>query len=188
MKRWYVVQTYSGYENSVLDDLESRKNSMEIADKICRILAPDKEEEVLDKYGKPAFDKAGNKKVKISKLFPGYIFLEMEVGDEGIDDNTWFIIRNTPKVTGFLGSSGHGTKPVPIPQDEMDKILEQMGLKEKTIFLPGDKVKIVSGSFIDTEGVVEKYDEDKNIVTVIIDMLGSSIPSEFDAQAVRKIV
>lgn len=186
MKRWYVVQTYSGYENSVLEDLESRKDSMGLSNKIYQILAPEVEEEVLDKNGKPAVDKKGNKKVKVSKIYPGYIFLEMEVEKE-IDDTTWFIIRNTPKVTGFLGSSGHGTKPVPIPQDEMNRILEKIGLIEKTSFKEGDQVEVIAGPFIGQTGVVSAVNLEKEEVEVMIEMFGRATPSELQFGQVRKI-
>lgn len=188
MKRWYVVQTYSGYENSVVDDLISRKDSMGLANKIYQILAPDQTEEVLDKNGKPAYDKKGNKKVKVTKVYPGYIFLEMEVEKE-IDDNTWFIIRNTPKVTGFLGSSGHGTKPVPIPQDEMNRILQKIGLIEKPVFdiNVGDQVEVVGGPFIGQTGVVASINEEKEEVVVMIELFGRATPNELRFKQVRKL-
>ncbi len=179
MRRWYVVQTYSGYENSVVDDLESRKDSMGISNKLYQILAPDYTEEVVDAKG--------NKKIKTHKLYPGYIFLEMEVEKE-IDDNTWFIIRNTPKVTGFLGSSGHGTKPVPVPQEEMNRILEKIGLIEKTTFEVGDQVEVTNGPFIGKIGVVASVNPEKEQVVVMIEMFGRNTPNELQYNQVRKVV
>ncbi len=181
MRRWYAVQTYSGYENSVVDDLISRKDSMGLANKIYQILAPDQTEEVTDKKGK--------KKIKTSKIYPGYIFLEMEVEKE-IDDTTWFIIRNTPKVTGFLGSSGHGTKPVPIPQDEMNRILQKIGLLEKEEFNihEGDQVEVISGPFIGQTGVVSAVNLEKEQVVVMIELFGRATPNELQFNQVKKLV
>ena len=106
MKRWYIVTTYSGYENSVKTDLERRRISMNMENMIYQVLIPEETVEVVDKKGK--------KKEKVNKLFPGYVFVEMEIDEvKGMDDDVWFMVRNTPKVTGFLGSSGGGTKPVP---------------------------------------------------------------------------
>ena len=113
MKRWYVVTTYSGFENSVKQDLERRMESMNMTHLIYQVLVPEEVEEVTDKKG--------NVKQKVNKMFPGYVFVEMEVEGE-MDEKAWFMVRNTPKVTGFLGSSGGGTKPVPVPKDEMDEI------------------------------------------------------------------
>lgn len=179
MRRWYVVQTYSGHENSVLDDLESRKDSMGLSNKIYQILAPEQTEEVVDKKG--------NKKIKASKIYPGYIFLEMEVEKE-IDDTTWYIIRNTPNVTGFLGSSGHGTKPVPIPQDEMNRILEKIGLIEKTTFKEGDQVEVTSGPFMGQTGIVSSVNPEKEMVVVMIELFGRATPNELQYNQVRKLV
>ena len=122
MKRWYIVTTYSGYENSVKTDLERRRVSMNMEDQIYQVLIPEETVEVVDKKG--------NKKQKVNKLFPGYVFVEMEVDGE-MDEKAWFMVRNTPKVTGFLGSSGGGTKPVPVPKSEMDAILDKLGLIQK---------------------------------------------------------
>ena len=119
MRRWYIVTTYSGYENSVKQDLERRRESMNMTDLIFQVLVPEEIKEVVDKKGK--------KKEKVEKLFPGYVFVEMEV-DKEMDEDAWFMVRNTPKVTGFLGSSGGGTKPVAVPKDEMDAILEKLGM------------------------------------------------------------
>lgn len=179
MRRWYVVQTYSGHENSVLDDLESRKDSMGLSNKIYQILAPEQTEEIIDKKG--------NKKIKASKIYPGYIFLEMEVEKE-IDDTTWYIIRNTPNVTGFLGSSGHGTKPVPIPQDEMNRILEKIGLIEKATYKEGDQVEVISGPFVGQTGVVASVNLEKEQVVVMIEIFGRATPNELHFTQVRKIV
>lgn len=180
-KKWYVVQTYSGYEDSVKEDLESRKDTMGLQGKIHQILVPEEEVEVVDKKN--------NKKIKKNKIFPGYIFLEMEV-DKEIDDNTWFIVRNTPKVTGFLGSSGGGTKPVPIPQDEINRILKKIGQVAEQEFdiHVGDSVKVISGPWIGQEGVVANINEEKKIVTVMIELFGGrATPNELQFEQVKKI-
>ncbi len=179
MKRWYVVTTYSGYENSVKQDLERRIQSMNMQDKIYQVLVPEEIVETVDKKGK--------KKEKIVKMYPGYVFVEMEVEKE-MDDVSWFNVRNTPKVTGFLGSSGSGTKPVPVPKEEMDGILRKLGMISKPKFeiVAGDNVIIVDGAFANMEGEVVNVNEEKEIVTVLIDMFGRQTPMEFQFNAVKK--
>lgn len=180
MKRWYVVTTYSGYENSVKQDLERRMESMNMTDKIYQVLVPEETTEVVDKKGK--------KKEKVSKMFPGYVFVEMEVEKE-MDEKAWFMVRNTPKVTGFLGSSGGGTKPVPISKEEMDEILRKLGMitKPKFELSVGDKAQIVEGSFIGFHGEVANINEEKEIVTILVEMFGGrSTPMEFPFTQVKK--
>ena len=181
MKRWYIVTTYSGYENSVKQDLERRKESMNMSDMIYQVLIPEETVEVVDKKG--------NKKQKVNKLFPGYVFVEMEVDpSKGMDDQAWFMIRNTPKVTGFLGSSGNGTKPTPVATDEMNTILRNLGLMEKPKldFAVGDKVQITTGSFAGQIGEIINLNEEKQLVTVAINFLGTVTPAEFGATDVKK--
>ena len=179
MRRWYVVTTYSGYENSVKQDLERRIQSMNMQDKIYQVLVP---EEIIE-----TVDKKGKKKQKINKMYPGYVFVEMEVEKE-MDDRSWFNVRNTPKVTGFLGSSGSGTKPVPVPKEEMDSILRKLGMISKPKFEinVGDSVTIVEGSFSNMVGDVANINEEKEIITVLIDMFGRQTPMEFPFTAVKK--
>jgi transcriptional antiterminator NusG len=179
MRRWYVVTTYSGYENSVKQDLERRIQSMNMQDKIYQVLVP---EEIIE-----TVDKKGKKKQKINKMYPGYVFVEMEVEKE-MDDRSWFNVRNTPKVTGFLGSSGSGTKPVPVPKEEMDGILRKLGMISKPKFEinVGDSVTIVEGSFSNMVGDVANINEEKEIITVLIDMFGRQTPMEFPFTAVKK--
>ena len=179
MRRWYVVTTYSGYENSVKQDLERRIQSMNMQDKIYQVLVPEEVVETVDKKGK--------KKQKINKLFPGYVFVEMEVEKE-MDDKSWFNVRNTPKVTGFLGSSGSGTKPVPVPKEEMDGILRKLGMISKPKFeiSVGDKVTVIEGAFSNMVGDVVNINEEKEIITVLIDMFGRQTPMEFQFSAVKK--
>ena len=180
MKRWYVATTYSGYENSVKQDLERRMESMNMTDKIYQVLVPEEIVEVVDKKGK--------KKEKVQKMFPGYVFIEMEV-DKEMDEKAWFMVRNTPKVTGFLGSSGGGTKPVPVPRDEMDEILRKLGLivKPKFEIAVGDKVIITEGSFKNFSGEASIVNEETQVVTILVEMFGRSTPMEFPFSQVKKI-
>jgi len=181
MRRWYVATTYSGFENSVKQDLERRMESMNMTDKIYQVLVPEEIEEVTDKKG--------NKKQKVSKMFPGYVFVEMGV-DKEMDEKAWFMVRNTPKVTGFLGSSGGGTKPVPIPRDEMDEILRKLGMISKPKFeiQVGDKVQITEGSFTGFYGEVSNVNEEKEVITMLVEMFGGrSTPMEFPFNQVKKI-
>jgi len=180
MKRWYIVTTYSGYENSVKTDLERRRVSMNMEDQIYQVLIPEETVEVVDKKG--------NKKQKVNKLFPGYVFVEMEVDGE-MDEKAWFMVRNTPKVTGFLGSSGGGTKPVPVTNDEMNRILNKLGMitKPKSELEKGDKVEVISGAFAGQISEIVNVNEEKGIVTVLIEIFGSATPTELDIADVKKI-
>jgi transcriptional antiterminator NusG len=180
MRRWYIVTTYSGYENSVKQDLERRRESMNMTELIYQVLVPEEIKEVVDKKGK--------KKEKVEKLFPGYVFVEMEVGEE-MDEDAWFMVRNTPKVTGFLGSSGGGTKPVAVPKEEMDAILEKLGMIQKPVFeiSVGDKVEVTEGSFLGKVAEVAAVNLEKEIVTIMVDMFGRNTPMEFPFSQVKKI-
>lgn len=179
-KKWYIVQTYSGQENSVKDDLEHRIESMGFQDKILQILSPDEEYEEEKKDGK--------KVIKQRKMFPGYVFVEMEV-DKEVDERAWFMVRNTPKVTGFLGSSGNGTKPNPVPQSEMNEILLRIGKMEKPSFEfnVGDKVLITTGSWRDTIALISAINPEKEMVTVLVEMFGRLTPLELNFSEVKKI-
>ena len=135
-KKWYVVNTYSGHENKVKEKLEMRTVSMGMEDYIFRVIVP--EEKVIE-------EKNGVKKERVKKLFPGYILVEMIMTDEA-----WFVVRNTPGVTGFIGSSGKGAKPFPLQPYEVDKILNDMGmsrLEVNTDLKEGTLVKVISGPF-----------------------------------------
>jgi len=175
-KRWYVVQTYAGYENSVKANLERRIESMQMEDKIFQVMIP--EEIQLERK------KDGELKEKVVKIFPGYVFVEMIVTDD-----SWFVVRNTPGVTGFLGSSGGGTKPVPLPPDEINPILKKQGLIETPKFdvAIGDKVRVATGPFRDQIGTVDSIDLDKQEVVVLVDMFGRQTPVELSFEDVRKV-
>lgn len=180
MKRWYVVTTYSGFENSVKQDIERRTESMNMTHLVYQVLVPEEIEEVKDKKG--------NIKQKVNKMFPGYVFVEMEVDGE-MDEKAWFMVRNTPKVTGFLGSSGGGTKPVPVPKNEMDEILRKLGLISKPKFEieVGNRVEIIDGSFKGMIGDVSQIAPEKEELTVLIEMFGRLTPMEFNFKQVKKI-
>ena len=174
-KKWYVVNTYSGHENKVKEKLEMRASSMKMEDKICRVIVP--EEKVIE-------NKDGVEKEKIKKLFPGYILVEMVMSDEA-----WFVVRNTPGVTGFIGSSGKGAKPTPLQPYEVDNILNNMGMARidvKTELNIGDKVKIVDGPFIGMNGVVESVDLENKIINVIVDLFGQETSIEVELNQIDK--
>ena len=175
-RRWYIIQTYSGFENSVKDDLLRRIETMGQQDYIFNVLIPEEEYEETKKDG--------TKVIKKRKMFPSYVFVEMIVTEK-----SWFIVRNTPKVTGFLGSSGKGAKPVLLPPDEINGILRSIGLMEKPVynFNIGDKVVITSGPFADKVFEIVLVNEEKEIVTVLMEFLGRPSPTEFNFNEVRKI-
>jgi transcriptional antiterminator NusG len=175
-RRWYIVQTYSGYENAVKINLERRIESMQMEDKIFQVMIP--EEIRIEKKND------GTTKEKLVKIFPGYVFLEMIVTDD-----SWFVVRNTPGVTGFLGSSGGGTKPIPLPPEEINPILKKCGLMEvpKIDVAVGEKVKVVTGPFRDQVGKVDSIDIEKQEITVLVDMFGRQTPVELTFQDIEKL-
>ena len=175
-RRWYIIQTYSGFENSVKEDLLRRIETMGQQDYIFNVLIP--EEEYEDEK------KDGTKVIKTRKMFPSYVFVEMIVTEK-----SWFIVRNTPKVTGFLGSSGKGAKPVPLPPDEINAILRNVGLMEKPVydFNVGDKVLVISGAFADKVLEIVAVNEEREIVTALVEFLGRPSPTEFSYSEVKKV-
>ena len=160
-KEWYVVNTYSGHENKVKEKLEMRATSMGLEDYIYRVVVPEQiEVEVKD----------GVEKKKVKKMFPGYILVEMVITDEA-----WFVVRNTPGVTGFIGSSGRGAKPFPLTKQEVDKILGSMGMSRLEIgnnLNVGDKVKVISGPFANMYGTVKAINMETQALEVAIDLFG----------------
>ena len=172
-KKWYVVHTYSGYENKVKTNLEKRVESMGMQDKIFRVLVP-MEEEVEIKNGK--------KKVTQRKVFPGYVLVEMIVTDD-----SWYVVRNTPGVTGFVGA---GSKPIPLLEEETKHILRQMGIEEprQKIDLAIDQnVKVSSGPFENFVGKVIDINKDKQKIKVLISMFGRETPIELGLEQIEKI-
>lgn len=170
-KQWYVVNTYSGREKIVADYLEKRKISMNQENYIFRIVVPEREELVLDKNNKPVMNKKTNEpKKKIVNLYPGYIFVEANM-----TDLAWYIIRNTPGVTGLVGSSGSGTKPFPIPKEDMLPILKEMNLyvpEVRTDFAVGDVVYIAEGAFAGQEGTITSVNDVEKTAEVNVVFFG----------------
>lgn len=172
-KRWYVVNTYSGHENRVKDNLEKRIDTMGIQEQLFRVLVA--EEELYD-------DK---KKIVKKNMFPGYVFVEMIMTDDA-----WYVVRNTPGVTGFIGSSGGGVKPFPVSPGEMNSILRRMGQGGKNLeagFEVGDKVRILSGPFSGTEGTVFSMNDQTQSANVLIFFVGRETPTEVDYKDLQKV-
>ncbi|MDD3171915.1 MAG: transcription termination/antitermination protein NusG [Bacilli bacterium] len=168
-RAWYIVQTYSGLENAAKKNLERRVESMGMGDLVFNVLVP--EERILEKK------KNGEMKEVFVKPFPGYVFIDMIVTDE-----SWFMVRNTPMVTGFLGSSGGGAKPVPLPDEEMVPIFKICGITTEKSFAGnvGDKVRIGAGTFVGQEGTISSIDMQKGTVTVLIYAFGRATPTELN--------
>ena len=174
-KKWYVVQTYSGLENVVKNNLERRIESIGMENQIFRVIIPEETEVEIKK---------GVKKEKVKKIFPGYVFIEMIVTDE-----SWYVVRNTPNVTGFIGSSGKGAKPVPLPADEINPILKKLGLHRTEYDLDvklGDMVRIKSGPFMGQVGEVDDIDYDKMVLKVLVDFFGRQTTFEIEFSQVEK--
>ncbi len=173
-KQWYVVNTYSGHENKVKEKLEMRANSMDMKDYIFRVIVPEqKEVEVKD----------GVSKEKVKKMFPGYILVEMVMSDEA-----WFVVRNTPGVTGFIGSSGKGAKPTPLQPYEVDRILQNMGISRLDVdkeLEPGAKVKIIAGAFTGMYGTVESLDLPNQKLTLNVDLFGQETSIEVELSQIE---
>ena len=172
-KNWYVVHTYAGYENRVKTNLERRVASMEMQDKIFRVLVP-MEKEITSK--------GGQKKTTMKKVFPGYVLVEMI-----IDDDSWFVVRNTPGVTGFVGP---GSKPVPLNEDEVSAIMKQMGLAEskpKLDFEINQAVIVIDGPFKNFEGTIEDINTEKGKLKVSVSMFGRETPVELEFFQVEKV-
>jgi transcriptional antiterminator NusG len=174
-KLWYVVNTYSGHEESVKEKLEMRTESMGMQDYIYRVIVPETTEiEIKD----------GVKKEKKKKMFPGYVIVEMIMSDEA-----WYIVRNTPGVTGFIGSSGKGAKPTPLLPQEIDRILANMGMSRMDLeseLAVGDKVNIVDGPFKGMMGTVDTIDLENSRLNVLIDLFGQETPVEVELYQVNK--
>jgi len=175
-KNWYVVHTYSGYENKVRLNLEKRIESMGMEDKIFRVIVPEEEETEV---------KNGKKKTAMKKTFPGYVLTEMVMTDD-----SWFVVRNTPGVTGFVGSTGSGQKPTPLLPEEAEHVLKRMGVQEtqqEVDFELKELVRVIDGPFANFEGTIENIDADKQKVKVHVNMFGRETPVELDFNQVEKI-
>ena len=171
-KEWYVVNTYSGHEDKVKEKLEMRANSMRMEDYILRVVVPTQTE--IDEKGKE----------KVKKMFPGYILVEMVMTDEA-----WFVVRNTPGVTGFIGSSGKGAKPFPLTPSEVDHILGSMGMSRLDIaneLAIGDKVEVTSGPFANMFGKVKSIDLENAKLEVALDLFGQETIVELELSQISK--
>ncbi len=174
-KQWYVVNTYSGHENKVKEKLEMRAESMDMEDYIYRVIVP--EEKVVEV-------KDGVTKEKTKKMFPGYILVEMVMTDEA-----WYVVRNTPGVTGFIGSSGKGAKPTPLQPYEVDKILNNMGISRIDVdseLEVGTSVKIISGPFNGMFGKIESVDLPNQKVNLTVDLFGQETSVEVEINQIEK--
>lgn len=173
-KKWYVIHTYSGYENKVMATLERKVKSMGLENVINRILVPMEEEIDVGKDGK--------KRAVKRKVFPGYVLVEMEV-----NDRSWYVVRNTPGVTGFVGSA---TKPIPLEPEEVKSILKSQNLdtepKPHISVEVGEQVRITSGSFENFIATITEINEEKGTLKGLIDMFGRETPVEVDYSQIEK--
>ena len=176
---WYVVHTYSGYENKVKQNLEHRIESMGMLDQIFQVVVPVEEEVDI---------KDGQRRIVERKIFPGYVLVRMILTDE-----SWSVVRNTPAVTGFVGSGTDASdrlRPTPLRQDDVDRILRRMDAEEPTIrvtFRTGQNVRIVDGPFTDFHGVVDTIDMDRGKVRLMVNFFGRDTPVELDFLQVEKV-
>ncbi|MEK6589643.1 MAG: transcription termination/antitermination protein NusG [Nitrospinota bacterium] len=173
-KKWYVVHTYSGYESKVKSGMEERLKNSAMQERVYQILVPT--EDVVEIKG-------GKKKISTRKYFPGYIMIQMEM-----DDEIWYVIKNTPKVTGFLG----GTKPIPLDDAEVNRLLEQLKgestkPKPKFMFEKGERVRVIDGPFANFSGVIEEMNMDKGKVRVMVTIFGRATPVELEFSQVEKV-
>ena len=175
-KEWYVVKTVSGHEYKVKEKLEMKINSRDLQENIFRVIVPEQKE---IEY------KNGVKKERIKKMFPGYVLVEMVMSDEA-----WYIVRNTQGVTGFIGSSGKGAKPIPLLPQEVDRILNSMGMSRVDVskdLKEGAKVKIISGPFKDMMAKIDSVDLKEQKLTVLVDLFGQETSVEVDMQEVETL-
>jgi len=172
-RAWYAISTYGGYEDKVADSIRQRVDSMEFADKIFDAIVP-KEKQIEIKNGK--------RKIVDKKIFQGYVLVEMKLSDE-----TWYIIRNTPGVTGFIGN---GTQPTPVSEKEITKIKKRMGVEDPKYSVSyeiGEVVSITDGPFKGFDGAVSEIDQQKGKLKVMVSMFGRETPVELDALQVAKL-
>jgi len=174
-KSWYVIHTYSGYERKVKQSLEERIRTLELGDEVSELLIPT--EDIVEMKG-------GKKVVTAKKFFPGYLLIRMEM-----NDRLWHVVKNTPRVTGFVGS---GRKPIPLPQYEVDKIVNRMeesveAPKPKFQFRDGESVRIIDGPFTNFTGKVDEVDTRRNTLKVMVSIFGRNTPVELDFFQVEKV-
>ena len=174
-KHWYIVHTYSGYENKVRESLRQRADALGMAEAIGEVLIPT--EDVVEM-------RDGNRVISKKKFFPGYVLINME-----LNDATWHVVKNTPKVTGFVGSA---TSPVPLTQEEVDRIINQVSVaaekpKPKFQFQRGDSVRIIDGPFSNFQGMVDEVNNDRATLKVMVTIFGRATPVELDFLKVEKL-
>jgi transcription termination/antitermination protein NusG len=172
-KNWYVLHTYSNYEEAVARNLKQRIESMGMEDKIFNVLIPTEKKIKI---------KSGKRYVVEEKIYPGYVLVEMIVTDD-----SWYVVRNTPRVTGFIGA---GTIPTPISKDEIKSLQKRMGVEEpkyKIDVVVGNAVKIIDGPFKDYDGKISEVDEKRGKIKVLVSMFGRETPVELDFLQVKKI-
>lgn len=172
-KRWYVIHTYSGYEENVVEALTQRIGTMDMEEKIFGVFVP-KEKKIKIKNGA--------RKVVEEKIFPGYVLVEMIVTDD-----SWYVVRNTPNVTGFIGT---GNTPTPIPQEQVDALMKRVGVSEpefKIDVSKGSLVAITDGPFKGQQGKVDEVDESRGKIKVMVNMFGRETPLELDFLQIKKV-
>lgn len=172
-KQWYAIHTYSGYEEKVAESIRQRTESLDMKDKIMQVLVP-KEKMIEVKNGK--------RKVVEKRIFQGYVLVQIKMTEDA-----WYIVRNTPSVTGFVGS---GTDPTPISEEEIEKIMKRMGRedpKHKIDFKIGEVVNIIDGPFKGFDGSINEVDQTKGKLKVLVNMFGRETPVELDGLQVKKV-
>ena len=172
-RNWYAIHTYSGYEDAVVRNLKQRIESLGMEDKIFSVVVPTEKRIKIQ---------GGKRKVVEEKMYAGYVLVDMIVTDD-----SWYVVRNTPRVTGFVGS---GTTPIPLTKEEIDSLFERMGVNEpkyKMDIKAGDVVRINDGPFKDFEGRVSEVDDDRGKAKVLISMFGRETPAEIDFLQIKKI-
>ena len=179
-KAWYVVNTYSTHERKVANNLEKRVETMGLQSLIDRIVVAEQEVPMIDREtGLP------NGKTRMKNLYPGYVFVEMIM-----TDYAWYVVRNTPGVTGFVGSSGKGTKPFPVPREQIEPVLKRMGMIDASMYdryNDGDLVKIIHGPFEGTEGHILSINKDTGVVEVEAVFYGRPTKVEVDFSEIERI-
>lgn len=172
-RKWYAIHTYSGYEDAVARNIRQRIESMGMEEKIFQVLVPTEKKIKI---------KAGKRRTTEEKIYPGYVLVEMVVTDD-----SWYVVRNTPRVTGFVGA---GTTPLPLSDDEVKTLMKRMGADQPTHtieFTKGETVRISDGPFKEMEGRVEEVDEARGKIKVLVSMFGRETPVELDPLQARKV-
>lgn len=172
-KQWYAIHTYSGYEEKVAESIRQRAESLDMKDKIFQVIVP-KEKMIEVKNGK--------RKVVEKRIFQGYVMVQMKMSEDA-----WYIVRNTPSVTGFVGS---GSEPTPVSDEEMEKIMKRMGREEpkhKIDYNVGDVVNIIDGPFKGFDGAISEIDAAKGKLKVLVNMFGRETPVELDSLQVKRV-